>query len=1704
MEGPTQSKIRTRCIVIDLEVARETEQINRFAAIQGDELEKPFIHKGGHLSKALCGLDDFASSSEFLLGHNVIAFDIPHLKAAAPGLQLLDLPVIDTLRLSPLAFPRYPYHRLVKHYKDGGLLRFNANDPELDARICLELFEDEEKAFHQLKEKNPGLLTAFHWLTSSGPDEVGFDRFFSMLRNAAIPSDDEGRAAVADSLASSACTNQGNKVLKQQSSTRWPMAYALAWLSVAGGNSVMPPWVRHEFPEAPRIVRRLRDTRCEDPACAWCQEHHNPKRVLKHWFGFSEFRSVPVCDDGRPMQEAIVNAAMGGGHVLGILPTGTGKSVCYQVPALSRYQNTGALTIVISPLVALMEDQVRGLRDRGVNSCLALNGLLSMPERANVLERIRLGDCSILLVSPEQLRNRGFRRSVEQREIGAWVLDEAHCLSKWGQDFRTDYRYVGRYIQESAGKEPLPPVLCLTATAKPDVIRDITDYFRKAMGVYLEVFNGGANRDNLDFVVAETTPEHKLADIHQLLKTQLPEDGSGGAIVYCATRSQTENIARFLLSMGWTSAHYHAGLTPEVKKNTQGEFISGRIRVIAATNAFGMGIDKPDVRVVIHAEIPGSLENYVQEAGRAGRDQLPARCILLYSEKDIEQQFGLSAKSQLPLHEIQAILRVLRRMAGKRRPPDKPVEVNATPGEILSEDNENEIERDRCTEDTRVRTAVAWLEEPRLVSREENVYQVFPSSLRVPSLKEADSRLEKFPMPYRGQLQSILKLLISADPNDGVTTDDLMGASRLSSSGVARAMHDLERCGILSNDSILTALVHSGVENASRKRLENTINLESTFIRLLQEVAPDLQKSSSSVLYLRRVSQRLKEEGYEQALPGRLYRLLEGIEWDGRSDDHGIGSIRLRKIDAESVYVLLQRDWEPLQRTAELRRACANVLLGHMLTCLSPESRGNDLLVTTTFGNLYAAVESDLSIMAQAKDIPRLVERALLWLHEQEIVRLGKGMVVFRPAMKILVAPGSRPFARSDYGELKDHYDEQVVQIHVMAEYARQGLGEARNASRFASDYFNLGREEFISRWFPKDKQVLARKTSNESWLSIVGGLNSNQHAIVTDEHEKTNVLVLAGPGSGKTRVLVHRIAFLVRVKRENPRGILALAYNRHAAIEIRRRLRELIHDDANGVTVMTCHALAMRLTGTSFAECMAQESDFARVLVDAIRLLKGEGMLPDEADEQRERLLSGFRWILVDEYQDIGPEQYELISALAGRTLSDPERRLSLFAVGDDDQNLYSFAGASVKYIRQFHEDYRANLYFLTENYRSTENIIRTANVLIEGAKDRMKAGHPIEIDATRKKEPAGGIWEVSDPLARGKVQILNVGSADTDQAEQVMSEMLRLSQLDSEWNWSRTAIIARQWKSLEPVYAYCVAHNIPAQLADREPPQFWRLRETQDLVDWLSERGSSPLESDEVDAFLERQKGGAWWDLLGEAIECYRLECGEGPLPAIHLREWLAEWGREIRKRQRGVLLLTAHRVKGLEFDHVAVLDGNWLDRDRDDDRDSARRPYYVAMTRARKTLTLARLPQSNGPVNKLLEEPSVCIRSAPPTVMPPHELGRQHVTLTPADVDIGFAGRFSSRKPIHQKLKRLQPGDTLQLTRVDERWVLKHHEVIVGRLSQKVSPPGGLQCVETRVYAVLVRFRSDSDPAYADSVACDRWEIVIPELVFSPTGS
>lgn len=1687
-----------RCVSVDLEVDPEKARIFALAAVTSDP-EAPGLVANTSVERALAKLAAFCQGFDHIIGHNILCHDLPHLAAASPTFLALGDAPIDTLWLNPLAFPRNPYHHLVKHYQDGRLQTGCVNDPEFDARIVFEVLNNQMDAFSELNRKSPDALTAYHYLCSRTAQSGGFERLFAVVRGAGKPDTAAAHSAIRRLLDTKACALQIDRTLERLDDTRlgWPTAYALSWISVAGGESVMPPWVRAQFRDAARIVRDLRNSNCDTAECAYCRIHNDPRQALRRWFGFENFRPEPIDEFGRPLQERIVKTAMAGESLLGILPTGTGKSICYQIPALSRFDKTGALTVVISPLVALMADQVQGLARSGIASAVTINGLLSLPERHDALDKVRLGDAAILLISPEQLRSTSVRSVLAQREIGLWVLDEAHCVSKWGHDFRPDYRYVGRFIKESSGDD-IAPVLCLTATAKPEVVRDIRSHFQERLGLDLTLFDGGASRTNLSFTVRPTQRTTKLSDILETLEADLPATGISGAVVYCATRSATERVAEFLKQQGLAAERYHAGLSADEKRGIQEAFRVGDLRVIVATNAFGMGIDKPDIRLVVHGDVPGSLENYLQEAGRAGRDRDSARCVLLFNTEDVDRQFRLSARSRLARHDISAIFKALRRIDTRTREKGTIV---ATPGEIIQEERDHDFQRDSATDDTRVKTAVAWLEEAKLLSRKENRVQVFPASLLVRAIEDARKILDRADMTAvrRRRLLSIVQHIINAPPEEGISTDVLAGVSGLVGPALRKALTDLETLGIAHDDTNITIFVHVGGENASHMRFSEAARLEADLIAAMRAEAPDADSGEPTPFNLASTCQMLRAKGHRSIRPDIVEGLVRGMAQDGRDMEGGRGNLYLRKVSQGSLVVRLQRPWSIVEQTAELRQQGAERLLSHLVGKVPKGRHGKDIAVETTLGALLAAITGDAMLRGAVSDPNKLMDRALLWLHEQQVVTLGKGLSVFRPAMTLHLNPKGGSFTVQNFAPLEEHYNEQTIQTHVMAAYAEMGLAHMDEAERLAADYFVMERDAFMRRWMPGRGAEFRRQATGQAWTEIVGSLgNGTQEQIVSDDREQTNVLVLAGPGSGKTRVLVHRIAYLVKIKREDPNGILVLSYNRHAASEIRERLRRLIGDEARFVKVSTIHSLAMRLLGASFANgAAAERKDFDSLLLDAVRLLRGDGLDKVEAEALRDTLIQGYRWILVDEYQDVGPHEYALISAVAGRSLEDPDLRISLFAVGDDDQNIYSFAGASIRHIRQFEVDYMARAAFLTENYRSTEHIINAANAVIEGSAERMKTGHDIAVNQARRKEPPGGEMTALDPVAQGRVQILGCPAGNDAQAMAALDELVRISRLIPDWTWSRAAIISRDWQKLAPVRDFSEALGIPVEIANEQLPGLWRTREMKMLVDALRKAQTKLVSLAELTDILNMIPTSRWTDRIGEGLGLLAREIDGRSLATADAIEWLAEWARDAWSEQRGLKLLTAHRAKGLEFDDVVILDGGWERPSRGEDQDAPRRLFYVAMTRARRNLIVMSndnheyLPTRSSAVINRYVSPDLAAFPGPRRYFQSPEARK---------VDLSFAGRQRANHPVLDAIRVARIGDPIALVREHDRWHLKDATgCTLGRMAQSFAPPPNTKFISGEISAILVWRKEDGDEAFHHLLQRDAWEVVLPELVF-----
>ena len=424
-----------------------------------------------------------------------------------------------------------------------------------------------------------------------------------------------------------------------------------------------------------------------------------PLNVLKEVFGFDSFRAG---------QEEVIEAVLAGRDTLGVMPTGGGKSLCYQVPALMQ----DSLTVIVSPLISLMKDQVDSLLQSSVAGAATLHSGLTPEERWDVERKVRSGEIKMLYVAPERLRSLEFVLSLRRSGVGLFVVDEAHCISEWGHNFRPDYLFLPRAIRDLGN----PPVLALTATATPRVQEDILDSLKmRSPKVVIRSFN----RPNLTYRVLEAKQkQQKLPLILDAIRRSEPP-----GIVYATTRKECEELAASLCRSGIEASAYHAGMAPEERSSVQERFMTDEIPVVVATVAFGMGVDKPNVRFVIHSSVPGSLPAYLQESGRAGRDGEHSHCVILYRNADIGRRKRFVTLDAAGEEEITSFFGGLARAARDGR-------VNVSPSTLATLGG---VEQDAAG------IMLRSLEESALISRGYDLW----AEVEVNRLEEAPTGLRK-------------------------------------------------------------------------------------------------------------------------------------------------------------------------------------------------------------------------------------------------------------------------------------------------------------------------------------------------------------------------------------------------------------------------------------------------------------------------------------------------------------------------------------------------------------------------------------------------------------------------------------------------------------------------------------------------------------------------------------------------------------------------------------------------------------------------------------------------------------------------------------------------------------------------------------------------------------------------------------------------
>lgn len=600
----------------------------------------------------------------FLCGHNIRFFDYHYLLETALAEYIKNLVIIDTLELSLLFFNEKTLHKLPKAYKDDDPQQIS--DPLKDALITRELLI---KLVQRFAELSDDLKIIYYTLLGKTKQ---FKAFFRLIESDLPNTNPDVHALILNVLNNR--VKNSTKVAQLIEQDPIALAFIISVLHSDIEVRSFPPKVFFDFP----YIQELLISLTFDPA----EEIKTLAASAQKYFGFDGFRSFPKLGADQDLfahgktvsQKDIIEDALNRENLLTVLPTGGGKTFTFWLPAIIKAKKTRCLTVVISPLQALMKDHIFNFNKKlaGLSSAEALSGYLTLPQRRTIIQRIINGSVDILYVAPESLRSKNLERILKFRYIERVVIDEAHCLSTWGNDFRHDYYYIATFIKKITDQKyngiPIP-LSCFTATANKKTIEDIEDYFKGTLGVTFKTHIASPNRTNLTYSAKryKTKKDKAMALTYKIREIEDP------ILVYNpASRKQCEDIAEQLSTdLGRAILPFHAGLSSSLKNKTLSDFIKNEAAGIVATTAFGMGIDKPDIRHVVHFEISASLEDYMQESGRGGRDGEQAYCHLLFKSDDFDKLFFSQIRQKVTQPEIKKVFQTIKSYEGTKAKDDQ-------------------------------------------------------------------------------------------------------------------------------------------------------------------------------------------------------------------------------------------------------------------------------------------------------------------------------------------------------------------------------------------------------------------------------------------------------------------------------------------------------------------------------------------------------------------------------------------------------------------------------------------------------------------------------------------------------------------------------------------------------------------------------------------------------------------------------------------------------------------------------------------------------------------------------------------------------------------------------------------------------------------------------------------------------------------------
>ena len=1464
-------------VFFDTEIGIDDKKIHDIGAVRSD---KGTLHTAS--ASEFC---TFVTGAEFLCGHNVVHHDMKYLTSVTDG--RLPKKIIDTLYLSPLLFAKKPYHKLLK---DDKLQVEELNNPVNDSQKARDLFFDEVNAFFNLTPEKKKILCGLLYNFEE------FQGFFDYVDFK--PYKYNMQQMILDEYKDKICANTDIDPLVKFYPKE--LAYALALVSCGDQYSTTPPWLLHNFPKIENVIKFLCNTPCKD-GCDYCQSVLDVHKGLKRFFGFNNFRTY----NGEPLQEKAAKAAVEGKSLLAVFPTGGGKSITFQLPALMAGKATHGLTVVISPLQSLMKDQVDNLAEKGIEDAVTVNGMLNPIERAEAFERVASGKASILYISPELLRSKTIERLLMSRNIVRFVIDEAHCFSAWGQDFRVDYLYIGDFIRKlqkdkQTDKKPIP-VSCFTATAKQKVITDICDYFKKKLDLDLEIFASTATRENLHYTVLhKETDEEKYNALRSLIAQK-----NCPTIVYVSRTKRTFELASKLTSDGFKALPYNGKMESDDKITNQEAFMNNEVSVIVATSAFGMGVDKSDVKLVVHYDISDSLENYVQEAGRAGRDpSLQADCYVLFNNNDLDKHFILLNQTKLSISEIQQVWKAIKDLT-KNRPNVccSALEIARQAGWDDSAGSEME---------TRVKTAISALETAGYIVRGRNVPRVYATSIRAKDMSEASYRIRKSELFTEEQKNTALRIVKSLISSRSIATagnadaesrvDYLADILGIEKESVIESINLMRQEGLLEDYSDMSAYIYD-----SDSQHKSTLVLDR-FAKLERFILSKITEEGVSFGF-KELNEEAQSEGITTSNVKNIRTLLHYLTIKNYITKE-------ENRDSFSVNLVPSLDLKRLMDKFERRIDICRFILGELYEKTTPWKEGDAEKKPVEFSlvGLFKAYQS----------VPRMdfvdspvvlsdVEDALLYLSKTGALKLEGGFLVLYSGMEIkrVVKDNRIKYKVDDYRLLDEFYKQKIRQIHIVGEYANLMVRDYNAALQFVQDYFNMDFKKFIATYFKGDRaKEIERNITPDKYNQLFGELSDKQAEIINDAESKY-IVVAAGPGSGKTRVLVHKLASLLLLEDVKHEQLLMVTFSRAAATEFKKRLVGLIGNAANFVEIKTFHSYCFDLLGK-----IGTLEGSSNVVKDAAEMIRN-------GEVEQGKITKSV--LVIDEAQDMDEHEFELVKSLM--TINDDMR---VIAVGDDDQNIYEFRGSNSEHLRTLIDYYGATKYEMTENYRSKTNVIALANAFVEKISDRMKAA-PIEAVA---EEP-------------GEVRITHHTCANMEEA--VVNELL------TTYKTGQACVLTNTNDEALRILGLLLKHGKRAKLIQSlDGFRLYNLLEIRVFLNAVVRNLHSPVISDDIwknakKELFSNYHNSACIDNVRRLIldfeathsVKYRTDFEEF-LRESNFEDFYDEQDREV------IYISTIHKSKGREFDNIYMMLKNSTGK-----TDAERRALYVGMTRAKSNL-------------------------------------------------------------------------------------------------------------------------------------------------------